>query len=42
MDLLLISDENKLHYVYPIPKISIDLCAARQKIKMKTFFAGIS
>ena len=36
MDLSLIADENKSHYVYMI-KILTDLCAIKQKIKIKMF-----
>ena len=37
MDLLLITDENKSHYVYI--KVLIELCAIRQKTKIKNTFA---
>ena len=40
MDLLLITDENKSHYVY-ITKILTDLCAIKQKIKIKNVFANV-
>ena len=36
MDLLLISDENKSHYVY-----IKDICAIKQNIKVKNFFANV-
>ena len=39
MDLLSISDKEKLHYVYI--KDLTDLCAIRQKIRIKNIFASI-
>ena len=40
MDLLLITDDNKSHYVY-ISRILIDLCAIRQNTRIKGTFAYI-
>ena len=40
MDLLLISHENKSHYVY-IKKILTNSCVTKQKIKKKFFFANV-
>ena len=39
MDLLLISDENKSHYVYI--KNLTDLCAIKQSVKIKNTFVDI-
>ena len=40
MDLLLITDDNKSHYVY-ISRILIDLCVISQNIRIKGTFACI-
>ena len=39
MDLLLTSNENKTHYVYI--KVLTDLCAIKQKIKIKDLFVNV-
>ena len=38
---MLISDENKSHYVYIKDYISIDLCTIKQKIRIRNIFANV-